>query len=61
VEVRGLSTESRGQRSEGRWLGFVVSHPSAIKLRKDGAPNLFGYFKGGAPGALMGGGGAVSP
>ena len=32
-------------RSENGRLRFVLSHPSAIKLRKDGAPNFEGMFR----------------
>ena len=34
----------------GVWR-FVVSHPSAIRLRKDGAPSVCRWVRGGAPGS----------
>ena len=34
----------------GAWR-FVVSHPSAIRLRKDGAPSVCRWVRGGAPGS----------
>ena len=50
---RGQRRKTRGQGTgnrKARWWRVVVSHPSTMKLWKDGAPSGHGQVKVGAPG-----------